>query len=70
MTAPDAGTLPVMDANGNPLRPHGASWVGAVDLAGNVWEWVNSLRRSGFSQQSYDFLKLYPYPYIADDGRE
>lgn len=68
---PDAGTLPVMDANGNPLRPHGASWVGAVDLAGNVWEWVSTRYDDlDFSQQSYDFLKLYPYPYIADDGRE
>jgi formylglycine-generating enzyme required for sulfatase activity len=36
--------------------PAGASWVGAVDMSGNVWEWVNSLYR--------------PYPYDATDGRE
>ncbi|MBZ0280686.1 MAG: formylglycine-generating enzyme family protein [Anaerolineae bacterium] len=37
-------------------RPAGASWVGALDMGGNVWEWVNSLYQ--------------PYPYDADDGRE
>jgi len=36
--------------------PAGASWVGALDMSGNVWEWVNSLYR--------------PYPYRAEDGRE
>jgi formylglycine-generating enzyme required for sulfatase activity len=24
-------------------RPQGASWVGAMDMSGNVWEWVSSL---------------------------
>lgn len=37
-------------------RPAGASWVGALDLAGNVWEWVSSAYAR--------------YPYDAADGRE
>jgi len=36
--------------------PAGASWVGALDMSGNVWEWTKSLYR--------------PYPYKAEDGRE
>ncbi len=37
-------------------RPAGASWVGALDMSGNVWEWTSSWYA--------------PYPYAADDGRE
>jgi formylglycine-generating enzyme required for sulfatase activity len=37
-------------------RPAGKSWVGALDMTGNVWEWVSSAYR--------------PYPYDATDGRE
>jgi formylglycine-generating enzyme required for sulfatase activity len=37
-------------------RPEGASWIGAMDMSGNVWEWVNSIYAL--------------YPYTTEDGRE
>jgi formylglycine-generating enzyme required for sulfatase activity len=36
--------------------PEGASPYGVLDMAGNIWEWTNSLWK--------------PYPYRSDDGRE
>jgi formylglycine-generating enzyme required for sulfatase activity len=40
--------------------PDGVSWVGAYNMSGNVWEWVNTI---------YD-QRAFPYPYVTDDGRE
>ena len=37
-------------------KPQGASWVGALDMSGSVFEWTSSV-----------FL---PYPYDPEDGRE
>lgn len=45
-------------------RPEGASWVGAVDMSGNVYEWTSTI----YDENCADGA-CFPYPY-ADDGRE
>jgi formylglycine-generating enzyme required for sulfatase activity len=40
--------------------PAGASWVGALDMSGNIFQWTSTI---------YDQTK-FPYPYNATDGRE
>jgi formylglycine-generating enzyme required for sulfatase activity len=42
----------------------GQSWVGAFNMAGNVWEWVST------AYESDDGSIVYRYPYNATDGRE
>ena len=65
------GTADVVNADGSPARPGGASWVGALDLSGNVFEWTSTRYDDlDYSQQTLDFQGLFPYPYRPDDGRE
>jgi formylglycine-generating enzyme required for sulfatase activity len=65
------GTADVVDEDGNPARPNGASWVGAMDLIGNVYEFTSTrFDDLNLSQQTNDYQGLFPYPYVPDDGRE
>ena len=65
------GTADVVNADGSPARPGGASWVGALDLSGNVFEWTSTRYDDlDYSQQTLDLQALFPYPYRPDDGRE
>lgn len=65
---PDAGLCNFnMNVNGTtPVGkyPAGASPYGALDMAGNVWEWTSS--RWGEDRET----PTYKYPYNAEDGRE
>jgi formylglycine-generating enzyme required for sulfatase activity len=48
-------------------REAGASWVGAEDMSGNVWEWASTIFGEFVAN---DTIREFPYPYNADDGRE
>jgi len=54
-------------------KPSGASWVGALDMSGNVLEWVNTIYGID-ANNNYDFSesgeRLFAYPYDPTDGRE
>lgn len=53
--------------------PSGRSWVGALDMSGNVWEWVNTIYGidvNGDYNFSDDGESFFSYPYNTTDGRE
>lgn len=55
-------------------RPEGASWVGAMDMSGNLHEWISTtLVITANREPGWDFGPVdeeFAYPYDAEDGRE
>lgn len=67
----EQGPADVMNTNGKPARPNGASWVGALDMSGNVYEWTSTRYDDlDYWLETHDLQGLFPYPYRLDDGRE
>jgi formylglycine-generating enzyme required for sulfatase activity len=65
------GTANVVNVDGSPARPDGASWVGALDMSGNVFEWTSTrFGELNYSRKTLDFKRSFSYPYRPDDGRE
>jgi formylglycine-generating enzyme required for sulfatase activity len=50
-------------------HPQDVSWVGALDMAGSVSEWVNTIYGK-YDVAVNAFAILYGYPYNPNDGRE
>lgn len=57
---PDNAAVDQREASVVGRYPAGASWVGALDMIGNLAEWTTSIYDPG----------RFPYPYGSDDGRD